>query len=107
MAEGQAAHSLEEKIRLTSGKQGLLLCLPAWLTADAQHPVPLQQLELWATAFGRSWEHLERLRTLQNNAAKQAWNAAHFELHQLWPTVAPFDEHGALARQRLLAPMMC
>lgn len=108
MAEGQAASSLEEKIRLASGKQGLLLCLPAWLTPDeSEHPVALDALETWATAFGRSWEHQERMRTLANNSAKQAWNAARFELEQVWPEVPPFDEHGPLARQRLLAPMMC
>lgn len=108
MAEGQAANTLEEKIRLASGKQGLLLCLPAWLTPDErEHPVGLDALETWATAFGRSWEHQERMRTLANNAAKQAWNAARVELGQLWPKVPPFDDDGPLARERLLAPMMC
>jgi hypothetical protein len=107
MAEGQAATEVDEKIRLTSGKQGLLLCLPAWLTPDLDHPIALDHLEHWATAFGRSWEHQERLRGRVTVEARQAWFAARFEAEQAWPRVYPFDEHGPLARERLLAPMMC
>jgi hypothetical protein len=107
MAEGQAATELSEKIRLASGKQGLLLCLPAWLTHDQQHPISLAELELWAMAFGRSWEHGERLRCRSSADARQAWNDARFDVERSWPKAHPFDDHGPLARQRLLAPMMC
>ena len=107
MAVGQVAPSLEQKVALTSGRQGLLLCLPAWLVPDAQHMLPLPAFEAWAVAFGETWEWLERLRSDDSWYNRKNWQRTRWNALDAWPSVYPFSAGAPLAPDTILAPLMC
>lgn len=107
MIAGQAAPAgSDARVDLASGMQGLLACLPLWLThrdtpAEGER---LAAIERWAFAFGRTWELRQIVaESPASLPARARLRAACDEARAAWPAVSPFRPGEALAAARWLS----
>lgn len=99
-----------ERIDGASGQQGLLLCLPLWLTHDGSPEADrrLREVERWAFLFGCTWQlHQDVLDAPSDRRAQSALARGILAVRAAWPTMAPFREHEALAPEALMAGGLC
>jgi len=103
--EGSAA-----RVDGASGQQGLLVCLPLWLTHDGStaHDARLRAVERWAFLLGRTWQlHQEVLDHPGDPSRERELWRAQITTRAHWPAVAPFRRGEALAQEAVFAEGLC
>ena len=109
MAVGQGTPTGARHVALVSGRQGSLLCLPAWLVAgsDARWRRRLAAVESWAYRFGQTWEYRQAHAERPSPASTRALARAMLAARRAWPEFSPFRPGEALAEDALVRPAVC
>ena len=95
MAVGQSRCG-RDRIRRTSATQGLLLCLPLWISTHIS-PTECSVVERWAIALGETWQKLQLALELDTANTRSAYRGACSRLRQAWPMHYPFRRGDDLA----------
>ncbi len=111
MVLGQVApEGSDARVDGASGQQGLLVCLPLWLTHDgsAAHDARLRSVERWAFLYGRTWQlYQEVLDHPGDSSRRQELHRGQLATRAHWPTVSPFRSGDPLAQEAVLAGGLC
>jgi len=111
MVLGQMApEGSEARVDGASGQQGLLVCLPLWLSHDgsAAHDARLRSVERWAFLYGRTWQlHQEVLDHPGDSSRQQELYRGQLATRAHWPQVSPFRSGETLAQEAVLAGGLC
>lgn len=89
MAAGQSLTG-REKVEAVSGEQGLLLCLPLWISSNTFDDDKRQRVETWARAFGRTWELMQQALEEDSPRLRARYRFGMRHLMAAWPREEPF-----------------
>lgn len=96
------------RVDLVSGRQGLLLCLPFWLSSERSAlPCPLADFEDWAYRFGSTWELNQVQLADKTEASRAAYSEAVLNARLAWPSFGPFAPGGPLSPRATMPGCLC